>query len=159
MLRAFFFLFTFSHLDMYLTFLMDSLCKVRSKEIISEFFGHIPPGSPATVNMRMEGAFCWLVPWIQTIKRQAGNPICLPRCWTHHLSFLLSHARQKACIVHMLHLDGCSRLRTRRRSQRVNVRKRVRADFPYFTLHICIPCVYVYPVCFSSVSDHFRQED
>lgn len=157
MLRAFFFLFTFSHLDMYLTFLMDSLCKSDPKKLFQNSLV-TSPGSPATVNMRMEGAFCWLVPWIQTIKRQAGNPICLPRCWTHHLSFLLSHARQKACIVHMLHLDGCSRLRTRR-SQRVNVRKRVRADFPYFTLHICIPCVYVYPVCFSSVSDHFRQED
>lgn len=157
MLRAFFFLFTFSHLDMYLTFLMDSLCKSDPKKLFQNSLV-TSPGSPATVNMQMEGAFCWLVPWIQTIKRQAGNPICLPRCWTHHLSFLLSHARQKACIVHMLHLDGCSRLRTRR-SQRVNVRKRVRADFPYFTLHICIPCVYVYPVCFSSVSDHFRQED
>lgn len=157
MLRAFFFLFTFSHLDMYLTFLMDSLCKSDPKKLFQNSLV-TSPGSPATVNMRVEGAFCWLVPWIQTIKRQAGNPICLPRCWTHHLSFLLSHARQKACIVHMLHLDGCSRLRTRR-SQRVNVRKRVRADFPYFTLHICIPCVYVYPVCFSSVSDHFRQED
>lgn len=130
-----------------------------ASQIQRNYFGILwtpPPVHQPLWICEWKGAFCWLVPWIQTIKRQAGNPICPPRCWTHHLSFLLSHARQKACTVHMLHLDGCSRLRTPRRSQQVNVGKSVCVEFPYFTSHICIPCVYVYPACFSSVSDHFR---
>lgn len=147
MLRAFFFLFTFSHLDMYLTFLMDSLCKSDPKKLFQNSLV-TSPGSPATVNMRMEGAFCWLVPWIQTIKRQAGNPICLPRCWTHHLSFLLSHARQKACIVHMLHLDGCSRLRTSEKesaSEREEVCARWLSIFyltHLYSMCICVPSLF-----------------
>lgn len=95
-------------------------------------------GSPSRVNMDTEGALCRLVPRIQTVKRQAGYPIWLPpKLKIITCPLLLSCRRQKACRVHMLRLDGCSRLIILSRNQQMHEGKFVFEGFVCFLSHIC----------------------
>lgn len=76
MVRPFFFNFFFYHFDMYLTVLVDSLCKSDPKKL---FWNSLDTssGSPAAVNMRMEGGIL-LTCAVDTDHKKASRQPHLP---------------------------------------------------------------------------------